>query len=502
MNSILKKNLFRTIVLFVCIILIAFSLFLSILIYHIKTKDVTQIIRERNQVISLSINNLFIKIKNYIELLSNDKRVINAESLGVDTRGDVLAIYRKLKEIDPDISYVYSGYENGALVINDYTPPPGYDPRVRPWYKAALQADPMVSTGTPYQEIKTHEWLVSFSKVLKDGQDRIKGVLSIDVSLSRIVSLLNIKNDNIECFITDKDGKIIIHKNPSFLNKTYQKSDLLQKDKITYLQKIDNLNWIVVVQVDRKKVFAPVIFQILIYNLIVFVFALAIGWGLSYSFTKKIVRPTMALKERVECITENKPFPDKEFRYPKNELGLIAEKIETLTQREVYKRNAQLMQIARRDGLTNLYNRRYMLEALNDEWERAKRYKTVYSVILFDIDHFKQINDVYGHLVGDEVLKDISKLVVGVVRETDKIGRWGGEEFLILCPETKKEDAWTVAEKLRKVIEGYHFSIDKNITISAGIAEYNNDDDIEDLIKRVDEKLYEAKNQGRNRIVA
>jgi two-component system cell cycle response regulator len=180
---------------------------------------------------------------------------------------------------------------------------------------------------------------------------------------------------------------------------------------------------------------------------------------------------------------------------------LIAEKIESLTQQELYKKNKQLTELSQTDQLTKLYNRRFILKVLNDELYRAKRYKTVFSIILFDIDHFKQVNDVFGHNAGDEVLNDISALVRKIVRTTDKVSRWGGEEFLILCTETDGKNAKILAEKIRKAVESYNFPIDRQVTISGGVAEYSNEDNISELIEKADEKLYQAKNSGRNKIL-
>ena len=156
---------------------------------------------------------------------------------------------------------------------------------------------------------------------------------------------------------------------------------------------------------------------------------------------------------------------------------------------------------ATHDNLTRLHNRAYFLDNLNMILNEAERYKTDNSIILFDIDYFKSFNDTYGHLKGDEVLKSVAKVTSTNIRKTDVIARWGGEEFIIILPNTQIATAELVAENLRKQIETINIKgIDKNITSSFGVSEYLDGDDHDSLIKRADDALYEAKNSGRNRV--
>jgi diguanylate cyclase (GGDEF)-like protein len=117
-----------------------------------------------------------------------------------------------------------------------------------------------------------------------------------------------------------------------------------------------------------------------------------------------------------------------------------------------------------------------------------------------DIDFFKDINDSYGHTVGDSILKDIVRLVKDNIRESDVFGRWGGEEFLIICPNTTKEDTLLLAEKIRQKIQDYKFGLDITCTMSFGVAKYETSDDEDSIFLRVDKALYIAKNTGRNRV--
>ena len=168
-----------------------------------------------------------------------------------------------------------------------------------------------------------------------------------------------------------------------------------------------------------------------------------------------------------------------------------------ITQEEMYKKALENMSI--KDALTNVYNRRYYEEQIEKEMSDAKRYHYNLSLIMFDIDFFKKVNDVHGHSVGDEVLIHLSGLINASLREGDALCRIGGEEFMVILPYTAKEDAAKIAEKLRIKVEQ-----DKEVlpvTISLGVTEYITGEAKDYLYSRVDTALYEAKENGRNRVV-
>lgn len=161
----------------------------------------------------------------------------------------------------------------------------------------------------------------------------------------------------------------------------------------------------------------------------------------------------------------------------------------------------KLSNLAYYDALTGIYNRRRFNELFLNEYERAKRYKRDLCAIFFDIDHFKKINDTYGHDVGDIILQELSTLVQKHVRETDFFARWGGEEFIILLPETNKENALILAEHIRKNIVEKTFTKAKKITVSFGVTQLMNQEQQKSFLKRLDNALYKAKQEGRNRSV-
>jgi len=156
------------------------------------------------------------------------------------------------------------------------------------------------------------------------------------------------------------------------------------------------------------------------------------------------------------------------------------------------------------DGLTQISNKRHFLETLEREIARGQRYRRPLSLVMFDLDHFKTINDTFGHLAGDYVLKHLASAVKQRIRREDVFARYGGEEFAIVLPEISISAAMTLAEKIRQLVERHEFRFEKTkiaVTISVGVASTDDRDlDAETLIKLADEQLYAAKAGGRNQV--
>ncbi len=162
----------------------------------------------------------------------------------------------------------------------------------------------------------------------------------------------------------------------------------------------------------------------------------------------------------------------------------------------------QLTMAATIDKLTGVYNRHTFEDLLARELARAQRHKSALSLIMADIDHFKKINDTCGHQTGDKALKSVADILTQSIRRSDVLGRWGGEEFMILAPETPAINATALAEKLRRNVEACEFPLFNRLTVSMGVTVLQHDDSIESLIARVDAALYDAKHNGRNRVDA
>jgi len=159
-----------------------------------------------------------------------------------------------------------------------------------------------------------------------------------------------------------------------------------------------------------------------------------------------------------------------------------------------------IKKLAETDHLTKLYNRQKVDRCLDSEYENSLNSQKELSLMMLDIDHFKAVNDTYGHQIGDNVLVDISNILQNNTRKDDIVGRFGGEEFIIILPNTNVEEAKEIAEKLRKIIENNEFPTVGQKTISIGVSSYKDNLSLNDLIKNADEALYKAKNNGRNRV--
>jgi diguanylate cyclase (GGDEF)-like protein len=178
---------------------------------------------------------------------------------------------------------------------------------------------------------------------------------------------------------------------------------------------------------------------------------------------------------------------------------LLVDISEYLTERE--RLVQEFKRMASTDGLTGIFNRMKLEPIMTAEVLRSRRYGRLLSVLLIDIDHFKLVNDNYGHNIGDAVLRDVAAVLKENLREADSLGRWGGEEFLVVAPETSTDGARKIAEKLREAVDSHKFIRDIKVTISVGVASLMADEWEEDMVRRADEAMYMAKNSGRNRIV-
>ena len=177
-----------------------------------------------------------------------------------------------------------------------------------------------------------------------------------------------------------------------------------------------------------------------------------------------------------------------------------ANKLLKIAKLEIEKKNNILEKLATTDKLTGIYNRTKIDELLDFEINRSKRFQCQFGFLILDIDYFKIVNDTYGHLVGDKVLVEFTNLMKNSKRDTDYLGRWGGEEFIIIVPQTNEKNLLEFAQKLRQKIESYNFEIVGSKTASFGLSLFKEGDEKTSLIKRADDALYKAKKSGRNRV--
>lgn len=522
----IRRTLFQWSLLLSGAILIIFGILFSSFLYHSEKSNAYAVLKEKNRALNYFVKGYFVKLYNDVEFLSQNKKIIHAPQLDNKDLQEVLALYHALEMADSDINYIYSGYQDGSLIINNYKPPEGFDSRVRPWYVAALKNNPEITKGIPYQDIKSRNWLVSISRVLLDEQKKVTGVLAIDCSLDTVERLITRPDTTYRSsknFIVKPNGEVLICHQKKFLGRkiseifdepivlNFTPGHFIHKvetaTKLAYYSCIDRVGWTVITMIDKDEIIRPIIVNILISTGIIGFLAFTLGWITSTLFSRWLVAPLIQLKKDINRAISGSLDSDSDYKYPNNEIGIMASDIKKLTETELYNKNKelqlanqQLEQLSSTDRLTQLYNRRKIEEEFSREINRSRRYQHPFVIMLFDIDFFKKINDTYGHPAGDAVLKDIARLMQKTLRSTDIISRWGGEEFLVLLPELKLDDAIILAEKLRAIVANHRFSINSQVTISIGLYEFQETDSIDQMISKVDQKLYEAKKAGRNRI--
>jgi diguanylate cyclase (GGDEF)-like protein len=271
------------------------------------------------------------------------------------------------------------------------------------------------------------------------------------------------------------------------------------KKKYSYFQKVPNTDWIIgsgflLSNIENKVMQQKAILQKdydsksnTIFYLAFLVIFIAILFSLFISHT---------IKKSFAQYREILNHQNLELHILNNELE---EKVHIRTL-ELEKIKDKFEILATTDSLTNINNRYSLMNMLESEMSRAKRYNTPLCVMMYDIDFFKNVNDTFGHDVGDSVLIELSNLMKQNLRDVDIIGRYGGEEFMIVLPNTPLEATKNFAERLRMKVEENNFEIAGKITISMGVIELDKDENIDELFKRLDNLLYHSKNNGRNQI--
>ncbi|MDA8090513.1 MAG: diguanylate cyclase [Nitrospiraceae bacterium] len=215
-------------------------------------------------------------------------------------------------------------------------------------------------------------------------------------------------------------------------------------------------------------------------------------------------------KEKLLLLPDGTPHWVEIYTYPildaSSQVSHVIEYMRDVTDRKVSEEEKQqliekLEQLSKTDELTSVLNKRAIMERLDYEMDRARRYLLPLSLIICDVDHFKQINDTLGHAAGDKVLRVTAQTLAGVLRKPDIIGRFGGDEFLLILPQTPLEGAAEFAERLRQNVQDIIYpGMEVKTTMSIGIASYQGNPDPNDIIRRADIALYSAKKAGRNKI--
>ncbi|MCK4737837.1 MAG: cache domain-containing protein [Sulfurimonas sp.] len=301
--------------------------------------------------------------------------------------------------------------------------------------------------------------------------------------------------DTIETSIKSLKNK----NNTAYFYDWYNKiSDKVEK-KYAYLQKVPNTDWIIgsgfylsdienslmKQKVNMLEIYSSNSKYMFYIAILAIILALIVSFFISQKIKKSFAQYKASICDKTDELKELNHTLELKVIKRTTELEKIKDDFEKL---------------ATTDALTKIHNRYSLMNMISVEISRSHRYDTPLSIIMYDVDFFKKVNDTYGHDIGDIVLISLSNLVKKNLRDIDIIGRYGGEEFLIILPNTVLDDAQLFAERLRKEVDEYSFETVDNITVSIGIAELQPNEDEDQLFKRVDKLLYKSKNGGRNKI--
>lgn len=622
-----------------CLALIAVVVvsMLSVGIYQSRLTTARERIAGANRQISAYVEAHLEGLAATVRIMAASPDVVHGDTGGEDSRARARTYFRFVEISNPNVKYCFAGYENGELLINDYVPPTGYDPRTRPWYAAAVSSWPEMNIGLPYREFVDQEWLVSISSAFFD-KSGLRGVVSVDSTLSRMDGMLNsIKSfESQSNFVINTTGLLLVHNEKSALiNQNMEtivpgalalfKGDAghIEYDlpgagiRMAYFTRLKINDWIIISAVDQSEIMAPIWSRITLTVAATTLVTLLLGLLQLKVYESRFVAPLMTLKQRIADITAGREAGRKPPTFSNAELASIADSIEGMTESSLGTKAAELRLIlestsdgllvlddqerimhhnrrflelwnledglgsehlndqlierirssvlpeytenvlkedshdsrllhlktgiileqtarpllergrvtgrlwsfkdvtikimaeeklkllAATDELTGLWNRRCFMGRAEAEIAHSVRLRRPLCLALMDADHFKRINDTYGHAAGDAALKYLANALTSRLRASDTIGRIGGEEFAILLPDTSLDTAHAVLEQIRTAVDGGRFTHGGNelaFTVSTGIASMPETRvSVDELLCVADAACYRAKTLGRNR---
>jgi diguanylate cyclase (GGDEF)-like protein len=403
------------------------------------------------------------------------------------------------------------------------------------WQVTARTGKPIL--GKPLWDEAGKQWTLAIAAPVLAGHEEFLGILAVRLNFRQVGKMLQgyARGDAGDLFLITEEGTVLSSSrfSPSELfeirlpsriaSQLFSHETVLEHYRndrgvtvVGTLKGTNQIGWGVVAELDHDKAYAQ-IFRLRNLTIALIVGLLVVVGFAAYVLGLTIVRPLNRLITAASQVASG----NLDVKVPvlgRSELGYMTEVFNNMVtrlrqgreelgamNRTLRERNRELHELSITDSLTGLYNRKHLMEVLTKEVARAERYQRPLAVLMIDVDHFKLYNDTCGHLAGDEVLRNIAAIFRGCLRESDCVGRYGGEEFLIILPETVADDAWRIADRIRSRLAEEEFPSDSKpvkITISGGIATFpGNGRSPESLLKSADAALYQAKNHGRNRVV-
>jgi len=402
------------------------------------------------------------------------------------------------------------------------------------WFENLQDGSPIVSA--PYWDPNLQPRVITLAEVIKSADNRPLGLMTAKIGLRAIWAVLKRQTTegiNDIYLIDDKgrflfsgasmsDGKMpsgTVANRPGVLALTdmpIEYTNFRGLPVVGLAVDIPTTGWCVVTETSKDSAYAGMVRlgRITVGLVAALLLAMSI---LAYYLGRTIVRPLKTLGQEARRIAAG----DLDVRIPvhgNNEVSYLTQVFNhmvaslrqgqadiSLAHEALIEKNRELHELSITDSLTGLFNRKQLMDLFDLELSRTLRYGTHFSVLIADIDHFKRINDTYGHLAGDAVLRRVADTLRQTVRECDHVGRYGGEEFLVILPNTESDKAMDVARRIRYEISQIRFHNDGNelsLTISVGLSQCTDaDDSAETVLSRADAALYQAKEGGRNRVI-
>lgn len=457
------------------------------------------------------LNDMFTNLDSRLEMLSD---------IYLDHDADEVQEYMDIFSQRSDgVEYFAFGSEEGRMYVGEKTPdffPEEYDPRERPWYEGALNTDGYFLSEVFVHAITGAPAVTISKRVIANG--RIEGVMAALINISNIERAL-IKNKSgrlTDFFVVNGRGDLLIDTGES--HKIFEKYrddfvGLTEEEGVTieyrgqprfyHSHVVPGINLTIIGGILEEQLMAPVA-RLQKIMLFMVVLTISISAILTLVFGRRFANSLSRLSHIIDNIARGNYSKNivklTDFIDVNSELYLVKEGIKRM-QEEIRSREARLKMISETDPLTKIFNRGAIMDLIEMELQRSNTFGTEFSLIMFDLDHFKNLNDTYGHQFGDEVLQEVTKTALETLKKVDVIGRYGGEEFLILLPDTELDGGRATAERVRSMIMNLKWRNEVQVTASFGVTHCcGGGEELGDLLTSVDSLLYRAKKKGRNRV--
>lgn len=535
----LLKKLFKhdTIREYLRIWIILFTLIISLFIlvpsfiinYH-------QMIKEQSKDMSSFLDGQTYFFESWLAERSNDiHSLANLDIVKEYNYPEAKAYFLEFRDKTPFADLIFvnkDGFVQFDTVDPNYTEVLNIDVRDRDYFKAAKAGTQPYITDILTSKV-TNQPIIAIASPILDENQQFNGVVFGTINLATIDDLLYESRVGVmgQAYMVDKHGTLLSEftshgqeqANPNTISKNYTiNNHILQSAKKQEMhiykdanghfvlgegRAINNGNWYILSEVRLLEAYTPFLkqFSILIICILI---GLLVAIRLKIYIAHKFEKPVQQLLHGVQYLKQGNyeyHITDKSTNAHIKEFRELMSAFNDMSS-TVKEHTHLLADLSITCQLTNLYNRRYLMEQGEQIFNECKKESAPCPCIILDIDFFKKVNDTFGHTVGDHVLKHVASVITDSVRETDIVTRYGGEEFIILCPNTTLETSIKIAQRVSEEIKSHPYKtkdFELTITVSVGVAEYNSIDSeatFEGLINLADKALYEAKENGRNQI--